>query len=213
MRILLVDDHAVVRRGLCQILADELGDVVCGEAASVPEAIEQIHRQNWDLVITDITLPGPSGLDLLKAMRSLRPRLPVLVLSVHGEDQFAIRVIRAGAAGYLNKDSAPQELVGAVRRVLDGGQYVSRTLAEKLASILQTATEQAPHEKLSDREFEVFRLLAHGHTVKEIALALNLSVKTVSTYRARTLAKMGLHHNADLTRYAVQHGLFELPAL
>jgi len=209
VKLLLVDDHAVVRAGIRLILSSAFPTATFGEAGTANQALDLLNQQSWDLVITDITMPGRSGLDLLKTIKDARPRLPVLVLSVHAEDQFAIRVIKAGAAGYLNKDSAPAELVGAVKKVLAGGKYVSSTLGEALATGLQTNTTGAQHTSLSDREFEVFRHLAAGKTVKEIAFDLSLSVKTVSTYRSRVLEKMDLHNNADLMRYAVQHGLLE----
>ncbi|MEI6083983.1 MAG: response regulator transcription factor [Verrucomicrobiota bacterium] len=209
MKLLLVDDHAVVRAGIRQILRTSFPTATFGEAGTASQAIDYIAQQPWDLVITDITMPGRSGLDLLKTIKDSRPRLPVLVLSVHAEDQFAIRVIKAGAAGYLNKDSAPAELVGAVKKVLAGGKYVSSTLGEALATGLQSKTDGDRHTLLSDREFEVFRHLSAGKTVKEIAFDLSLSVKTISTYRGRILEKMDLHNNADLMRYAVQHNLLE----
>lgn len=209
MKLLLVDDHAVVRAGVRQILHASFPNATFGEAGTASEAIDLIANQSWDLVISDITMPGRSGLELLKALKSLKPRLPVLMLSVHAEDQFAIRVIKAGAAGYLNKDSAPNELVGAVQKVMSGGKYVSATLAEALADGLTHGETELPHQALSDREDEVFRLLAAGKTVKEIACDLTLSIKTISTYRTRVLEKMNLHNNADLMRYAVQHRLLD----
>ncbi len=207
VRILIADDHAVVRRGLKQVLADEFADAKFGEAGNAQEALALAAQQRWDVVVTDISMPGRSGLDLLKDLKAMQPKLPVLVLSVHAEDQFAVRVIRAGAAGYLKKDAAPAELAQAVRKVLAGGRYVSAALAEQLASGLQRSGDRAPHELLSDREFEVFRAIASGKAVKEIAAELSLSVKTVSTYRTRVLEKMNLKTNADLMRYAMQHGL------
>lgn len=207
VRILIADDHAVVRHGLRRILAEAFPDAEFGEAANAPEALASVNHTPFDLVIADITMPGRTGLDLLKDLQAAQPKLPVLILSMHPEDQFAVRVIRAGAAGYLNKDAPPPELIHAVRKVLAGGTYVSATLAEKLAQGLRPQGEPLLHERLSDREFEVLRLLGAGKTIKEIGAQLSLSVKTVSTYRTRLLEKMALKTNADLMRYAVQHNL------
>ena len=209
MKILITDDHAVLRRGLKQILEDGFGKIQFGEAANTGEAIAQVAREHWDLVMLDITMPGRSGLDALKEIKAIKPNMRVLVLSVHSEDQFAVRVLKAGASGFLNKDSAPEELVKAVRKVIGGGRYVSTSLAEKLAFNLDHPTDQLPHQTLSDREFQVLRMIGSGKTVSEIAEELSLSVKTVSTYRARILEKMSLKTNAELTRYAFEHKLVE----
>lgn len=209
MKILITDDHAVLRRGLKQILEDGFGKIQFGEAANAGEAIAQVAKEHWDLVVLDITMPGRSGLDALKEIKALKPNMRVLVLSVHSEDQFAVRVLKAGASGFLNKDSAPEELVKAVRKVLGGGRYVSASLAEKLAFNLDHPNDQLPHQALSDREFQVLRMIGSGKTVSEIAEELSLSVKTVSTYRARILEKMSLNTNAELTRYAFEHKLVE----
>jgi DNA-binding NarL/FixJ family response regulator len=209
IRFLVADDHAVVRRGLKQILVEEFGSVDFGEAASSQELLQRIQEQEWDILILDITMPGRSGLDALKELRQIRPRLPVLVLSMHPEDQFAVRVLRAGAAGYLTKERAPEELIGAVRKVLAGGKYVGPSLAEKLALYLERDTEQLPHETLSDREYQVMCMIASGKTVTEVADSLALSVKTVSTYRARILEKMNMRTNAELTHYALKNHLVE----
>ena len=209
MKILITDDHAVLRRGLKQILEDGFGKIQFGEAANAGEAIAAVTRENWDLVVLDITMPGRSGLDALKEIKTLKPQARVIVLSVHSEDQFAVRVLKAGASGFLNKDSAPEELVKAVRKVLAGGRYVSASLAEKLAVNLDHPSDQLPHQQLSDREFQVLRMIGSGKTVSEIAEELVLSVKTVSTYRARILEKMKMRTNAELTHYAVRHGLAE----
>ena len=209
MKILITDDHAVLRRGLKQILEDGFGKIQFGEAANAGEAIALVAKEHWDLVVLDITMPGRSGLDALKEIKSQRPDLRVLILSVHSEDQFAVRVLKAGAAGFLNKDSAPEELVKAARRVLAGGRYVSATLAEKLASQLDQPADQLPHQTLSDREFQVLRMIGSGKTVSEIGVELSLSVKTVSTYRTRILEKMQLHTNAEITRYAFENKLVE----
>ena|ERR1043166_1866514 len=210
MKVLITDDHAVLRRGLKQILEDGFGkNIQFGEAANAGEAIAAVTRENWDLVVLDITMPGRSGLDALKEIKAVKPTTRVLVLSVHSEDQFAVRVLKAGASGFLNKDSAPEELVKAVRKVLAGGRYVSASLAEKLAMHLDHPSDQLPHQQLSDREFQVLRMIGSGKTVSEIAAELSLSVKTVSTYRARILEKMAMHTNAELTRYAFENKLVE----
>lgn len=209
MKVLITDDHAVLRRGLKQILEDGFGRIQFGDAANASEAVALVAREHWDLVVLDITMPGRSGLDALKEIKTLKPNMRVLVLSVHSEDQFAVRVLKAGASGFLNKDSAPEELVKAVRKVLGGGRYVSTSLAEKLAMKLDKPGDQLPHQSLSDREFQVLRMIGSGKTVSEIAQELSLSVKTVSTYRARILEKMNLHTNAELTRYSFEHKLVE----
>jgi DNA-binding NarL/FixJ family response regulator len=209
MKILITDDHAVLRRGLKQILEDGFGKIQFGDAANAGEAIAQVAREHWDLVVMDITMPGRSGLDALKEIKTLKPNMRVIVLSVHSEDQFAVRVLKAGASGFLNKDSAPEELVKAVRKVLGGGRYVSASLAEKLAMKLDKPGDQLPHQSLSDREFQVLRMIGSGKTVSEIAQDLSLSVKTVSTYRSRILEKMNLNTNAELTRYSFEHKLVE----
>ena len=210
MKILITDDHAVLRRGLKQILEDGFGKIQFGEAANASEAIAAVEREHWDLVVLDITMPGRTGLEALKEIRVLKPTQRVLVLSVHSEDQFAVRVLKAGASGFLNKDSAPEELVKAVRKVTAGGRYVSASLAEKLAGTLdQPATDRPAHQALSDREFQVLRMIGSGRTVSEIGVELSLSVKTVSTYRARILEKMQLNTNAELTRYCFENKLVE----
>ena len=207
MHVLIVDDHAVVREGLKQILRVDLPEAEFGEAATGSEAVELIWQRPWDVVVLDINLPGRSGVEVLKDIRQSKPHLPVLVMSVHSEDQYALRVLRAGAAGYITKDSADELLVAAVRRVLAGGRYVSPALAERLAAHLTEDLHRPIHELLSDREFEVFRHLAAGKTVKEIGAVMSLSVKTISTYRTRILDKTQFKTNADIMRYAVHHGL------
>ena len=209
LRVLVADDHAVVREGLKGILLEEFGQVSFGEACDGQELMGAIQKQEWDILILDITMPGKSGLDALKEIRQIRPKLPVLVLSMHPEDQFAVRMLKAGAAGYMTKERAPEELIGAIKKVLAGGKYVSSTLAERLAFNLDQETEKAPHEMLSDREYEVLCMIASGKTVGEIADILYLSVKTVSTYRARILEKMNLRTNAELTHYAMKNHLVE----
>src|SRR6266480_836273 len=209
MRILIADDHAVVRRGLKQILADEFKQAHFGEAANAREALDRLRKENWDAVVLDITMPGRSGLEALKEIREEKPKLPVLVLSMHPEDQFAVRVLKSGASGYMTKESAPEELVGAIKKVLAGGRYVSPSLAEKMAAYLAIDTPKPPHERLSDREFAVLRMIASGKTVSQIAVELSLSVKTVSTYRTRILEKTGMTSNAELTHYAIKNQLVE----
>ena len=209
IRALIADDHAVVRQGLKQILGDTPEMVVAGEATTGQEVLDKIRAETWDVVVLDISMPDRSGLDVLKQLRSERPKLPVLVLSMHSEDQYAVRVLKAGASGYLTKDSAPDELVKAIRKVVSGGRYVSSFLAEKLAFEIGTDSSRLPHETLSDREFQVLRLIAAGKSVTEIAAELYLSVKTVSTYRTRMLTKMNLGTNAELIHYAMQNHLID----
>ena len=205
----MADDHAVVRHGLRQILADEFKRAAFGEARNAQEALDLVWKENWDVAILDITMPGRSGLDVLREIKKSKPRLPVLVLSMHPESQFAVRVLKRGASGYMTKESAPVELVGAVKKVMAGGRYVSTSLAEKLATYLSGDSQKPPQELLSDREFQVLRLIASGKIVSEIARDLSLSVKTISTYRSRILEKMGLRNNAELMHYAMQHQLVE----
>jgi two-component system, NarL family, invasion response regulator UvrY len=207
IKILIADDHAIVRRGLTQIVAEEPDMVVAGEAQNEEEVLALLGNGEWDVVILDITMPGRSGLEVLRGLRQTRPTLPVLILSMHPEDQFAVRALKAGAAGYMTKEAAPDELVKAIRKVLEGGKYVSSTLAEKLVRGLAPRAERVPLEALSEREYQVMKMIASGWTVSTIAEELKLSVKTVSTYRARILAKMRLRSNAELTHYAIQNGL------
>jgi len=209
MRVLIVDDHALFRRGLRETLAESFAKVTFGEARTAQETLEFVRRQDWDVVILDISLPGKSGLDTLDDLKRLRPKLPVLFLSMHPEEQFARRALKSGAAGYLTKESVPEELKEAVSRATRGGRYVSRTLAEKLAMDLREGADAPLHELLSDREFQVLRMIASGKSVKEIADEIALSVKTVSTYRARILEKTGMKTNADLIRYALQAQLVD----
>lgn len=209
MKILLADDHAVVRKGLKQILADEFKRAIFGEARNATEALDLIWKEHWDVVVLDITMPGRSGLEVLREIKRHKPRTPVLVLSMHPENQFAVRVLKRGASGYMTKESAPDELVGAIRKVLAGGRYVSTSLAEKLATYVSDDAQKPPQELLSDREFQVLRLIAAGKIVSEIAKELSLSVKTISTYRTRILEKMGLRNNAELMHYAMQHQLVD----
>ena len=209
MRVLIADDHALFRRGLKETLSEAFSKVTYGEANTAQETLDCVRRADWELVILDISMPGKSGLDVLEDLQRLRPKLPILLLSMHPEEQFARRALKAGAAGYLTKDSVPEELKAAVRRVLNGGRYVSATLAERLAFDLRTGTATPLHEQLSDREFQVLRMIASGKTVKEIAEEISLSVKTVSTYRARLLEKTGLKTTAELIRYALQSQLVD----
>jgi two-component system invasion response regulator UvrY len=205
--VLIADDHTVVRQGLKQILSADTEMSVVAEATNGNEVLRALERAKVDVLILDITMPGKNGLDTLKEVKRNYPALPVLVLSMHPEDQFAIRMLRAGASGYITKESAPEELVEALRKVCRGGKYVSPQLAERLAVFIEDANTRALHERLSDREFEILRMLALGKTVTEVADELLLSVKTVSTYRSRVLDKMKMTTNAELTRYALQSGL------
>jgi two-component system, NarL family, invasion response regulator UvrY len=207
IKVLIADDHAVVRSGLKQILAETSDIVVAGEATNGRETFEKVQQQHWDALVLDITMPGRSGLEVLKDIKHLKPDLPVLVLSMHAEEQFATRTLKAGASGYLNKESAPEELVKAIRKICAGGKYVNATQAERLVGELTGATSKLPHEVLSDREYEILCLIASGKTPTQIATDLSLSIKTVSTYRARLLEKMQLTTNAQLTHYAIKGGL------
>ncbi|MFL5462136.1 MAG: response regulator [Gemmatimonadales bacterium] len=207
IRLLIADDHPVVRAGLRRIIQDAPGLEVVGEVASGHELIERLPGIPADIVLLDVTMPGPRFLELLQQLKAEHPTVAVLVLSVHPEDQYAVRALRAGAAGYLTKDHSPEELTDAIRRVYRGSKYVSPALGERLASDLAAGTRDVRHELLSDREYEVLCLLGSGRTVKEIASSLELSSKTVSTYRTRVLEKMGASSNADLVRYAALHGL------
>lgn len=209
IRVLIADDHAIVREGLKQIVADTPDIVVAGEAKDGHEALDAISKKDYDVVLLDISMPGMSGLDVLKQLRSQKPHLRILILSIYPEEQYAVRTLKAGASGYLTKDSAPDELVGAIRNVFAGGTYVSRSLGEKLAAGLKLDANKPPHEALSDREFQVMRMLASGKRGKEIAEELLLSVKTVSTYRRRVLDKLGIKNNSALIRYAMQNHLLE----
>jgi two-component system, NarL family, invasion response regulator UvrY len=209
MKILLVDDHAVVRRGIRQILEDDLRTADFGEAANTDEALARIAERDWDIVVLDISMPGRGGLDTLKDIRALKPGLPVLVLSMHAEEQYAVRAHRAGANGYLTKDSAPAALVEAVRTVAGGGRSWSSAVAEKLEATRPAEESRPLHESLSDREFQVLRMIAAGKAVKEIAFELQLSEKTIATHRTRILEKMGMKSSAELTRYALSAGLVE----
>ena len=209
LRVMLVDDHPIVRRGLRDLLADAFAGAIITEVGSGHEALAALHSNSWSVMVLDLSLPDGSGLDVLKRVRELRPRLPVLILSVHAADQFARRAIAAGASGYLTKDAADVELVSAVSKLARGGKYFGPDVLEHVALGLHPDRDDRPHERLSDREYQVLRMIGSGKTVSEIATELALSVKTVSTYRARILEKMRMRTNAELTHYAVRHGLAE----
>jgi two-component system invasion response regulator UvrY len=207
IRLLIGDDHAVVRKGMKQILAETKDIVVADEAGNGREVLEKVRKNDFDMVLLDISMPGRDGLEILKELKGLKPKLPVLMLSMYPEEQYAVRSLRSGASGYLTKDSAPDELISAIRKVSLGGKYVSASLAEKLAHKLGADVEKPLHEALSDREYQVMCMIASGKAVKEIGEELSLSVKTVSTYRSRILDKMRLKGNAELTRYAIDNKL------
>lgn len=207
IKVFVADDHAIVRRGLKQIVADT-GDIeVVGEAGSGRETLDLLSKQDCDIVLLDITMPDKSGIDVLKDLGKLRPRLKVLMLTIHPEEQYAIRALRAGACGYLTKESAPDELVSAIRKVASGSRYISETLAAKLADQLIMPTEGPLHHKLSDREFQILLMIASGKKLNEIANALLLAKTTISTYRHRVLQKMKMSSNVEIARYAIEHRL------
>lgn len=208
-RILIADDHAIVRHGLKQMLADDLGKVVFGEATNAGELLQQVWKEKWDLVLLDISMPGRSGLEALGELKKADPAPPVLILSMFPEDEYALRALKAGAAGYLSKQSVAQELLEAVHKVVGGGRYITPALAQRLAEEFSRPATRLPHEELSDREFEIMKLLAAGQSVKEIAAALALSPKTVFTYRARLLEKLRLKSDVEIARYALQHHLVD----
>ena len=207
LRVLIADDHAITREGLKRILTDYPEAVHVGDAANAAQTLSMVRKNDWDLVLLDISLPDKSGLEVLKSIKKDRPALPVLVLSMYPVDQYALRVLKAGGSGYLTKESAPEQLLAAVRKVSEGGRFITPELAEHMARELAEGTPTLPHESLSDREFEVLRLIASGRTPTEIAGHLSLSVKTISTYRTRLLHKMGMRHNAELTHYAISNRL------
>ena len=212
IRILIVDDHPIVRAGLRRIAEDDRGIVVTAEAPSGDDALVALRHHVADVVLLDVSMPGSPFMETLRRLRESHPTVRILVLSAHPEDQWAVRALRGGASGYLTKDHSPEQLLDAIRRVHRGGRYVSPTLAERLAAQLGQDFVGAPHEQLSDREFDVLRGLGMGRTVKEVAEALGLSPKTVSTYRTRLMEKMGFATNADLVRYSAEHGLIEFTA-
>lgn len=208
IRIIIVDDHPIVRRGLKQILNEEPDVKVVGEAENAQEAFKIIRTIDCDAVVLDISLPGTNGVEILKQLKHEYKKLPVLILSMHGEEQYAVRVMRAGASGYLTKESAPEELVKAIRKIISGGKYISSSLAERLITDID-ASGKPRHEKLSDREFEIMRMIAQGKAIKTIGEELCLSEKTVSTYRTRLLEKMNMHTNAEIVSYALKNKLIE----
>jgi DNA-binding NarL/FixJ family response regulator len=209
LRILIADDHPLVRRGSRELLTQEYPRLKTGEAGDSREAVDLLMKQDWDLLLLDINMPGRSGLDVLEEARRLKPRMPVLVLSAYAEEEFAVRAFKLGAAGYLNKQCVPDELFAAVRKILAGGRYVTASMAEHMAALLGGEISQAPHEALSRRELQVLQMIASDRTLKEIAAELSLSEKTIGTYRARIAQKTGLSSKVDITRYALQHKLVE----
>lgn len=209
IKILVVDDHIIVREGLKKILVDTPDMVVADEASNGQEVTKKIWNNDYDLILLDISLPGRSGLDVLKQLKCTKPEVPILILSVHPEEQYALRSLRAGASGYLTKQSAPDELIGAIRKVAKGRKYITSSIAEKLAFELEVDVRKLPHETLSDREYQVMCMIGSGKTVKEIAETLSLSVKTISTHRAHILRKMKMANNAQLTHYAIKNALVD----
>lgn len=209
IRVLIADDHAIVRQGLRQILSDTPDLMVAGEASNGVEALHLVREGQWDVVLMDVSMPDRNGIDSLKLIKKEFPKLPVLILSMHPEEHYAIRALKAGAAGYLTKQSAPEQLVNAIRQVANGKKYVSPSLAEELANAISDDNDKAPHERLSDREYQTLCMIASGKTLSQIAEELNLSVKTVSVYRARLLEKMKMRNNAELTHYGLKYHLVE----
>jgi len=207
IKILIADDHPIVRAGFKQVISDMPDMLVADEAGNGQEVLNYIRKKDYDLVLLDISMPGRSGLEILKDLKSEKPKLPVLILSIYPEEQYAIRALRAGASGYMTKASAPNELIAAIRKISEGGKYISASLAEKLAYYLDGDASKPPHETLSDREYQVMLMIASGKTVTEIADELCLSVKTISTYRTHILDKMRMKNNAEITLYAVQNKL------
>ena len=209
LKILLADDHALVRQGIKQIMAKEFFGAAIGEASTAHELLALVHQERWDIVVLDLTMPGSNGLDVLKQVKHDHPQLPVLILSMYPEDQFAVRALRAGASGYLNKEGAPEELVQALRKVLAGGNYISAAVADELVLHSRQDGDRPLHEQLSDREYQVLCLIASGKAVKEISAQLSLSPATISTYRVRILQKMNMKTTADLMHYAIQKSLVQ----
>lgn len=207
--VLVADDHAVVRKGLIQIISDTTDINVAGEACNGQDVLDKIEKKTFDVILLDIHLPGKSGLDVLKQLKKDMPFLSTLILTIYPEEQYAIRALKLGASGYLTKDSAPDELVNAIRKVASGGKYISASLAEKLASFIEYNKEQSPHETLSNREYQIMLLIAIGKTVKEISQELSISAKTVSTYRTRILVKMNMTKDAEIIHYAINNKLIE----
>lgn len=207
IRILIADDHAIVRKGLKQLILEEYPTALIAEVGDVESLIVQVVKEKWDLVICDITMPGRSGLEALEQVKEIKPELPVLIMSMHPEDQYAVRVFKAGAAGYLSKDAVHQELIGAIQTIRNGRKFITPGIAEKLVGALDADKHREPHEQLSNREFDVMKMIATGKSITEIAEQLSLSATTVSTYRSRILDKTGLKTNADITRYALEKKL------
>ena len=210
IKILVADDHAIVREGLKQIVAEESDMIVAGEAPNATELFTFINNESWDIIVLDINMPGKSGLEALKEIKIQHPKIPVLILSMFGEDQYGIRAIKAGASGYLKKVSAPNELVSAIRKIVNGGKYINPSLAEKLANIVDKRSSELPHDYLSDREYQIMCSIASGKSAEEIADELALSIHTIYTYRNRILEKMSLKSNVELTQYAIQNKLIEI---
>ncbi len=206
MKILIADDHSVVRRGLSMIIKDAYPFATVTEVADGTDLLKEVDKNDWNIIISDISMPGRSGIEMIKEIKDLAPKIPILILSVHAAEQYAVRTIKAGASGYLNKESAPEELVKAIDQILSGRKYITAEVAEMLADSLNTNSEK-PHTQLSDREFEVLKQIASGKTVSEIAEVLFLSPNTISTYRSRILEKMNMHSNAELTHYAISNKL------
>lgn len=209
IKILIADDHTMFREGLKHILAEYPDLVVTDEANNGQEVLDKIWKNNYDMVLLDITMPGMTGLEALKQLKSDKPKLPVLILSMHPEEQYAVRVLRAGASGYLTKESAPDELITAIRKISQGRKYITPSLAERLASEFEADSEKPLHDILSDREYQVLRMIAEGRTVKDIAKELSLSIKTVSTYRTRIMDKMKMKSNAEVMHYVIKHQLLD----
>jgi two-component system invasion response regulator UvrY len=207
IKLLVADDHAIVRKGIEQIIAETDDIIVAGEAGNGQEVMEKVRKNAYDLVLLDVSMPGKDGLEILKELRKHWPKLVILMVSMYPEEQYAVRALRSGASGYLTKESAADELIAAIRKVSSGGKYVSVSLAEKLAVKLGNHSDKSPHERLSDREFRIMCMIASGKTPTEIAHDLVLSIKTISTYRTRLLKKMGMKTNAEVTRYAIENKL------
>lgn len=209
IKVLLADDHAIVRQGLKQLLSDTDDLTVAGEAANGNEVLQQVRQHDWGVLLLDISMPGKSGLELIKQIKAEKPKLPILVLSMHHEEQYALRALRAGASGYLTKETDAEHLVSVIRKVARGGVFLSANMAEMIARDLIPATDNLPHTQLSDREFQIFRLIVSGVAVSAIADQLSLSIKTVSTHKTRILQKMNMTNQTELVRYAMKHGLLE----